>query len=144
MISFNDFVHKYNLKNKTTSNIKIQRILSSIGLDNVGIYLRDGPFSSDIGIEKKLYPSKGTHLVVYNDENFCDSWGDSPPRKLSKFIIKRKGYCLYIDYRIQGLTHKKDSYCASFCFYIIYLSKVLQIDFKSALVNLFNQTISRK
>ena len=45
-MSFNDFVKKFDLKNKATSNIKIQKVLTSIGLDNVKIYLRDGPFSS--------------------------------------------------------------------------------------------------
>ena len=50
MMSFNDFVQKYNLKNKATSNIKIQNVLTSIGLDNVGIYLRDGQFETNIGI----------------------------------------------------------------------------------------------
>ena len=44
MMSFNDFVHKYKLKPKATSNIKIQQNLSSIGLDNVDIYLRNEPF----------------------------------------------------------------------------------------------------
>ena len=57
---FNDFVEKYKLKNKATSNIKIQQVLNSIGLNNVGIYLRDGPISSDIGILSLLH-SKG-HL----------------------------------------------------------------------------------
>ena len=47
---FNDYVRKYNLKNKPKSNIKTQQVLSSIGLDNVDIYLRDRPFSSDVGI----------------------------------------------------------------------------------------------
>ena len=64
MITFNDFVHEYNLKNKATSNIKIQQVLVSIGLYEVGIYLRDGSFSSDIGIVN-LHPSKGTHWVIY-------------------------------------------------------------------------------
>ena len=62
MITFNEFVKKYNLKNKATSNIKIQKVLTSIGLDNVNIYLRDGSFSSDIGTVN-LHPSKGTHWV---------------------------------------------------------------------------------
>ena len=44
MMLFNDFVHKYNLKNKATSNIKIQKVLTSIGLDNINIYLRDDRF----------------------------------------------------------------------------------------------------
>ena len=47
-MTFNDFVKKYNLKNKATSTIKIQQVLSSLSLNNAGIYLRDGPFESDI------------------------------------------------------------------------------------------------
>ena len=102
MISFNDFVHKHNLKNKATSNIKIQQVLNSIGLNNVNIYLRDGPFSSDIGIVN-LHPTRGSHWVCYINENYFDSYGCSPPKKLSKFIIKRNGYCLYSEYQIQKM-----------------------------------------
>ena len=64
MMSFNDFVHEKNLKNKATSNIKIQQVLVSLGIDNVRVYLGNGPFSSDIAIVK-LHPSKGTLWVVY-------------------------------------------------------------------------------
>ena len=88
-----DFVHKYKLKNKATYNIKIQQVLSSSSLKDIGIHLRDGPFQSDIGIVN-LHPSKGTHWVAYKKENFFDNFGCAPPQKLSKFIIKRKGYCL--------------------------------------------------
>ena len=64
-MTFNDFVHKFSLKNKTTSNIKIQQVLSSLSLMHVvGIYLRDGPFLGDTGIVK-LHPSKGTHWVCF-------------------------------------------------------------------------------
>ena len=63
-MGFNDFVNKYNLSDKAKLNIKIQKVLTSIGLDNVNIYIRDGPFSSDIGIVN-LHPSKGTHWVFY-------------------------------------------------------------------------------
>ena len=35
MISFNDFIKKQKIKNKPSSNMKIQQVLSSIGLDNV-------------------------------------------------------------------------------------------------------------
>ena len=90
MITFNDFVHKHKLKNKATTNIKIQQILSSLSLNKVGIYLRDGLFKSDIGIVN-LNPSKGTHWVCYINETYFDSYGCSPPNKLSKFIIKRNG-----------------------------------------------------
>ena len=136
-MSFNDFVHKYNLKNKATSKIKIQKVLTSTGLDNINIYLRDGPFSSDIGIVN-LHPSKGTHWVCYINENYFDSYGCVCPKKLSKFIIKRNGYCLYSEYQIQ----KNDSFCASYCLYIIYLTKVLGIDFKPAVLNLYYQRFS--
>ena len=91
MMDFNDFVKKFDLKNKATSNKKIQRVLDSIGLNNVGIYLRDGPFSTDIGIVN-LHPSKGSHWVCYINETYFDSYGVVCPKKLSKFIIKRNGY----------------------------------------------------
>ena len=136
MMTFNDFVQKYNLKNKATSNIKIQKVLTSIGLDNVNIYLRDGPFSSDIGIVN-LHPSKGSHWVCYIIEIYFDSYGCSPPKKLSKFIIKRNGFCLYSEYLIQ----KNDSFRASYCLYILYLTKVIGIDFKSAVLNLYYQML---
>ena len=136
ILTFNDFIKKYNLKNKATSNIKIQQVLGSIGLDNVGIYLRDGPFKTDIGIVN-LHPNRGSHWVLYIDENYFDSYGCVPPKKLSKFIIKRNGFCLYSEYQIQ----KNDSYCASYCLYIIYLTKVIGIDFKSSVLNLYYQMI---
>ena len=136
MISFNDFVHEHNLKNKPISNIKIQNILSSLSLNDVEIYLRDGSFKSNIGIVN-LHPPKGTHWVCYIYENYFDSYGVVCPKKLSKFIINRNGYCLYSEYQIQ----KNDSYCASYCLYIIYLTKVLDIDFKSAVLNLYYQLI---
>ena len=137
MMTFNDFVHKHNLKNKATSNIKIYEVLKKIGLDSkVGIHLRYGSFSSDIGIVN-LHPSKGTHWVSYLNENYFDSYGCAPPKKLSKFIIKRNGYCLYSEYQIQ----KNDSFCASYCLYIIYLTKVLGIEFKSAVLNIYYQMI---
>ena len=119
MISFNDFVYKHNLKNEATSIIKIQQVLSSIGLDNVGIYLRDGPFSTDFGIVNS-HPSKRTHWVCFINENYFDSYVCVPPKKITKFIKKRNGFCLYI----------------------IYLTKVIENDLKSAVLNLYYQRFS--
>ena len=135
-MTFNDFVKKLNLKNKATSNIKIQQILSSLSLNDVGICLRDGPFSNDIGIVN-LHPSKGTQWVCYINENNFDSYGCPPPKKLSKVIIKRYGHCLYSEYQIQ----KNDSFCASYCLYIIYLTNMIGIDFKSAVLNFYYQML---
>ena len=136
-MTFKDFIKKYKLKNKATSNIKIQQVLDSIGLKNVGIYLRDGLFSTDIGIVN-LHPSKGTHWIGYINENYFDSYGIVCPKKLSKYIIKRNCYCLYSEYQIQ----RNESFCASYCLYIIYLTKVLGIVFKSAVLNLYYQRFS--
>ena len=136
-MTFNDFVRKHELKNKATSNIKIQQVLSSLGLNDVGVCLRDGPFESDIGIVN-LHPSKGTHWVCYINESYFDSCGCVCPKRLSKFIIKRHGCCLYSEYQIQ----KNDSFCASYCLYILYLTKLLGIDFKSAVLNLYYQRFS--
>ena len=57
--------------------------------------------------------------------------------KISKFIIKRNGSCLYSEYQIQ----KHDSFCATYCLYIIYLTKVVKMDFKCAVLLLYHLKI---
>ena len=142
MMTINDFVHKYNLKNKATSNIKIHQVLSPSSLNDAGIYLSDAPFESDIGIVN-LHPSKGTHWVCYIKENYSDSYGVVCPKNLFRCIIKRNGHCFYSEYKIQSLTNKRDSFCARYCLYILYLTKVLCIDFKSAVFNLHKQMMKK-
>ena len=88
------------MKNKAKSNIKIYQVLSSLSLTDVGIYLRDGPFLSDIGIVN-LHPSRGTHWVCYINENYFDSYGIVCPKK---FLISSKNemdivYILNIKYK---------------------------------------------
>ena len=65
--SFKDFINKYKLKNKATSNIESYQVLSSLSLHDVGIYLRDGLFKIDIRIVN-LHPFEGTHWVLYIQE----------------------------------------------------------------------------
>ena len=128
-MSLNHFIGEYGLGNKATSNI-IKNILSSLSVYDVGISSRDGPFSSDVG-RVKLHTTKGTHWVAFKNRNYFDSYGCSPPQKLSEFLIKQNGYCLYSEYNIQELHY----YCAAYCLFIIYLTKVLAIDFISAILN---------
>ena len=78
-MTFNDFIKKSKLKNEVTLNIKIQEVLSSLSLNDVGIYLRDGRFEPDLGIVN-LHPSKGTHWVCYINENYFDSYGVVCPK----------------------------------------------------------------
>ena len=81
MMSFKDFVHKPNLKNKTTSNIKIYGKLKKIGLDSkVGNYLRDGNFSTNYRIVNP-HISRGTHWVRYIKNCCIDYYGFPPPKK---------------------------------------------------------------
>ena len=122
ILSFNDFIDKYNLTNKTTSNTKIYQVLCFIGLNNVGINLRDGLFKSDIGYVN-LHSSKESHWDVYNNEDILIVMVVHLFKKLSNFNIKRNGHCLYSEYKIQGLTSKKYSFCANYCFYRIYLGR---------------------
>ena len=116
-------LQKYKIKEKATSIKKIQQVLCSFSLNNVGKYLRYGPFQYDIGIVN-LHPTKGTHWVCYTSENYFDSNGCVCPKKLSKIIIKRKRNILYAEYKIQALTKKRVFYCASYCFYKIYLINI--------------------
>ena len=137
-MTINESVRKHILKSTATSSIKIQQVLSSLSLNDVGIYLRDGPFSSDVGVVN-LHSPKGTHWVCYINENYFDSYGCICPKKLSKFIKKRYGHCSYSEYKIQGLGSKIYSYCASYCLYISYLTNVVGIDLKSSVLNLYYQ-----
>ena len=137
MITFNELNKEYKLKDKATSNVEMNRVLSSLSLNKVGIYLRDGPFESDIGIVN-IHLSEGTHWVCYITENYFDSYACVCSKKLAKFIIKRNGYCLYSEYQIQ----KNDSFCARYSLYILYLTKMIGIEFKSAVLNLFYQRFS--
>ena len=98
-MSFNNFVHKHKLKIKATSNIKIQQVLSSLSLNDVEIYLRDGSISSESGVVN-LRPSKGTHWCCYINEIYFDSYGCVPLKKLSNVFLKRNGHCLYSEHKI--------------------------------------------
>ena len=60
-MTFNDFIHKHNLKNKATGYIKLYEVVKKIGLDSkVGIYLRGEDFSASYALVN-LHPSRGTH-----------------------------------------------------------------------------------
>ena len=131
MILFKNSIYRI----KQHQKIYIYQILCSIGLNDVGLYLRDGTFSSDIGVFN-IHPSKGTYWVCYINENNFDSSGCVPHRTLSKFIIKRNVYCLYSEYQIQ----KRILSCKLLFVYNL-LDKVIGIDFKSSVFNLYHQMI---
>ena len=102
LITINDFIKEYKLKNEATSNTKIRHILSSLSLNDVWIYLRDGLFASDIGIVN-FDPSKETHWVLFINEIYFPSYCIVCPKKLAKIIIKRNKYCVYSEYQRQKM-----------------------------------------
>ena len=78
-MSFNDFIKKYNSKNKATNDMKRYEALKKIGLvSKVGICLTDGDFLRNYGIVN-LHPSRGTHWVCCIKDCYFDSYGCSPP-----------------------------------------------------------------
>ena len=81
--------------------MKKQQVLSSLSLKDVGIYLRDGPSSTDVGIVD-IHPSKCSHWVLYIDEIYFHSYGVVCPKKLAEFIIKRNKYLYF-----QNIKYKK-------------------------------------
>ena len=99
--------------------------------------MRDGDFSTNYG-KVNLHSSRGTHWVCFFKVCHFDSHGCPPPKKLLIYLkIKYKNY-ISSEYQIQ----KIDSLCASYCLYMFYLTKVIGIDFKSAVLNLYHERLS--
>ena len=128
-LSFKEFVNKYGLKNEATSNVEIKEILKLMNT-SCGIYMRDDKFITTSGIVN-LHPTKGTHWVMFVNEFYFDSYGCPPPTNILNHI--KKG--IYSEYQIQT----NDSYCAAYCLYVLYLTKV--IGFKNAVLNLYYQNL---
>ena len=133
-LSFKDFVEKYGIKNEATSNVKIKEILDRLGASSelnipCGIYMRDDKFNTTSGIVN-LHPTKGTHWVMFTNQNYFDSYGCPPPTNILNHI--KNG--IYSEYQIQT----NDSYCAAYCLYTLYLTN--KIGFKNAVLNSYYQT----
>ena len=142
-LSFKDIVDKYKLKNQATSNIKIKEVLKQFKIP-ANVYMRDDQFTTNSGIVN-LHPTKGTHWVLFHtggalhtrgashDKFYFDSYGCPPPVN----VINQIGKGTYSEYKIQ----KDDSYCASYCLYVLYLTQV--IGFKNAVLSLYYQTFQQ-
>ena len=128
-LSFKEFVNKYGLKNEATSNVEIKEILKLMNT-SCGIYMRDDKFNTTSGIVN-LHPTKGTHWVMFTNQNYFDSYGCPPPLNITKQINNG----IYSEYQIQ----KDDSYCAAYCLYVLYLTNI--IGFKNAVLNLYYQNL---
>ena len=122
-LSFKEFVNNYRLKKEATSNVEIKEILKLMNT-SCGTYMRDDKFITTSGIVN-LHPTKGTHWVMFTNQNYFDSYGCPPPTNILNHINNG----IYSEYQIQT----NDSYCAAYCLYVLYLTKV--IGFKNAVLN---------
>ena len=128
-LSFKEFGNKYGLKNEATSNVEIKEILKLMNT-SCGMYMRDDKFITTCGIVN-LHPTKGTHWVMFTNQNYFDSYGCPPPLNITKQINNG----IYSEYQIQ----KDDSFCAAYCLYVLYLTNI--IGFKNAVLNLYYQNL---
>ena len=128
-LSFKEFVNKYGSKNEATSNVEIKEILKLMNT-SCGIYMRDDKITTTRGIVN-LHPTKGTHWVMFTNQNYFDSYGCPPPLNITKQINNG----IFSEYQIQ----KDDSYCAAYCLYVLYLTNI--IGFKNAVLNLYYQNL---
>ena len=128
-LSFKEFDNKYGLKNEATSNVEIKEILILMNT-SCGIYMRDDKFITTSGIVN-LHPTKGTHWVMFTNQNYFDSYGCPPPTNILNHINND----IYSEYQIQT----NDSYCAAYCLYVLYLTNI--IGFKNAVLYLYYQNL---
>ena len=77
---------------------------------------------------------------AYIDELYLDSFACGPQKLSTDIIIKRNAKNVFSDYKIQT----KDSCCAAYFLYIFYLTKILQIDFKKAVLHLYYNIYCQK
>ena len=121
MLTFTQFLKQHNLKNKSTSNIEINKVNP-----DVEVITKSQPIRTNKTIIN-LDDEKGTHWTLLIDGFYFDAFGVSPPREVK---------CdLYSTYQIQKVN---ESYCAAYCLYIVYLMES-GITFKQAVLNLFFQ-----
>ena len=126
-MDFKNFLKKYNLENKTTSNVKISEVINKLKIKDFGIYMRNDTLTTKQGIIN-LDTKKGTHWVCFYEQYYFDSFGVRPPKNIERQLKP----LTFSTYKIQ---HMYDELCASYCLYILYLIKT-GLTFKEAVFKL--------
>ena len=88
--------------------------------------MRDDKISTKSDIVN-VYPTKGTHWVMFVNEFCFDSYGCPPPLNIMSFI--NNGF--YSECHFQ----KNDGCYAAYCLYILFLTHLF--GFKKAVLNLY-------
>ena len=114
ILSFKDFMKKYNLKNDTMNESQLQRVY------NFRIYPRDSKIKTDKGFVNIDDGSQGgTHWTCFyikdNKSYYFDSFGGTPDKFLLNQLPKP---IIYHDYKVQDINSKL---CCPYCLYFFYL-----------------------
>ena len=114
ILSFKDFLKKYNLKNDTMNETKLQKIY------NYSIYPRDSKICSDKGFVNIDNGSQGgTHWTCFITKDNKSYYFDSFGVQLDKFLLKQLPKpIIHHNYKIQDINSKL---CGSYCLYFFYL-----------------------
>ena len=119
-LSFKEFLDRYELKDKATSNVKLNKNILDIFMnemnihDPCGVYMRDAALATNSGIVK-IHLTKGSHWVMFVDEFYFDSYGCPPSVKVMNHLnMSQVNRSIYSE----SLLQKNDSYCAAYCLYV--------------------------
>ena len=146
ILTFEEFINKFDIDNKAMSNIRIEDIVRAISLTPIEIVMRDktpltindplsGFANDNFNIIVNLHPTYDTHwvLVIKREGGLVYYFGSFDVETPSLFLDEYVD--LGSDERIQQYD---ESFCGAYCLYMIYL-----IDNgyrkKSALSTLVNQ-----
>ena len=78
-------------------------MLKEIGVDSkVGIYLRDGIYSTNYGIVI-LHPSRGIHWVLYIKDCYFDSYGCPRPKKRLRYLKNKQKNVFILNIRFKKM-----------------------------------------
>ena len=110
ILTFEDFMKKYDLKNDTMNESDLQRVY------NYPIYPRDSKKNSDRGFVNidngQMGGSRWTCFYIKgNRSHYFDSFGGQPDKFLIKQLPKP---IIYHNYKIQDINSK---ICGSYCLY---------------------------
>ena len=114
ILSFKDFMKKYNLENDTMNESELQRVY------DYPIYPRDSKINSDIGyVNIDNGTQGGSHWCAFyikdNKSYYFDNFGGGPDKFLLNQLPKP---IIYHNYKIQDINSKL---CGSYCLYFFYL-----------------------
>ena len=124
ILSLNQFMKKYNLKDQTMSESDLQKIY------NYKIYPRDSKITSDRGFVNIDNGEKGgTHWVCFYKNYYFDSFGGSPDKFLLNQLPKP---IIYHNFKIQNIN---SNLCGSYCLYFFYLME--QMNYYDAILKIY-------